>query len=334
MSFKIKFRVYEGNDLFILSEEKRQPLIQDFLYENDYVIIVAKDKIGKTILALQLACNLTSGTPFLNMLEVPKQRRVWYFAVEGHDEDIKRRLVNMTKKINIDKDMFKLICSTGLRLNTNEGVESIKQLIEENQNKLPKVIIIDPLYMAIRGSMRDDNVITEFTHVVKQFGEICDASVIIIHHARRQIRLKDGSLINSGDEEIFGSAFLKASVDHVFYMGKVENTGHKFLKCDTQRSGNIIDSVELRLIEPSPLYFEFAEPSITGLEASVDELLVKYEGGLTVDKIARTLSTSKSSIYNALHRVKNVIKTNTRPVLYSKERKNNVVNHSSSNSNT
>jgi len=315
MDFKIQFRVYEGDNLLQISEEKTHPLIQDFLYENDYVLLVAKEKIGKSILALQLACNLSSGTPFLDTLEITKPVKVWYFATEGKDNDIKQRLVNMTKVIPMNKNNFKLICSAGLRINTPEDYGGMTSLLKRYKDELPKVIIIDPLYMAVKGSLKDDNVINDFTHIMRRVAEACDASILIIHHSKRPFRMTDGSIMTLGDDEIFGSAFLKASVDHVFYMGNMTHTLHKFLKCETQRSGNIIDTMELRLHELSPLYFEQIETSKDELIKGIEELLMKHKT-LTVPQLAKYLDVSRVSIYTNIKKIKGIHKTNTRPVLY------------------
>ena len=128
--FAPKFRIYEKDNLLKLSEDKSKPIVQDFLYENDYVILMAKDKIGKSILTLQLACALSSGENFLNILEVTKPVRVWYFSTEGKDEDTKHRLVRMSHKVKINPDYFKLICCSGIQFNTAPGREALAKLHE------------------------------------------------------------------------------------------------------------------------------------------------------------------------------------------------------------
>ena len=93
MELDLSFRAYEGSTLLQIQEIKGTPLVQDFLFENDFVMLVAKDKAGKSVLGLQLACCLSSGTEFLGLLEVPNPVKVWYFAMEGKDYETQMRLM-------------------------------------------------------------------------------------------------------------------------------------------------------------------------------------------------------------------------------------------------
>ncbi len=299
--FAPKFRVYEKDNLLKLSEDKSKPIVQDFLYENDYAMLMAPPKIGKSILTLQLACALSSGENFLNILEVTKPVRVWYFSTEGKDEDTKHRLVRMSHKVKINVDYLKLICCSGIQFNTAVGREALARLYERYKSELPKVIIIDALYAAIKGSMTVDEIWTDFTATIRSFAEACDAAVIIVHHAKRPFKLKDGTTKDSGDDEIYGSAFLKASVDHLFYMGVIPHTDHFFLKCDTQRSGNIIDTVELIRHVPDPLYWElteYHESALLSTKALLEEW--KNKGGISVTDMAKKEGIRIATIYSAL----------------------------------
>ncbi len=311
------FRVYEGDDLFKLSEEKKVPIVEDMIFENDYILLVAKEKVGKSILAMQLACNISSGTPFLDVFKVPVPRRVWYFATEGKDEDMKQRLVNMAMKIKVNKHNLKLICSAGFKFNSRIGVQDLNYLLKTYSSELPKVIIIDALYMAINGSLKDDRDVNEFTYRVRQFAEACDAAVLIIHHSRRPVVYEGKSTESYSDDDIYGSAFLKASVDHCFYMGKIFGTDKKFLKCDTQRSGNIAEKIELRLNEPTPLYFEAV--GIHGdYKHRVVHLLKNHPKGLTIKQMVKLSSLTRPTVYRTLEKMEEMIKkTRTRPVIYT-----------------
>lgn len=302
MKFGANFRVHEGERLLEVSDHDEHPIVEEFLYEKDYAILTAKEKIGKSLLSLQLACSLSCGKPFLGALRVPKPVRVWYFSTEGKDDDTKRRLIRMTKKIPFDKDNMKIICSAGICFNTTWGENEIKRLLSSYENKLPKVIILDPLYTAIQGSLKDDHIVNGFTRFIRRLADWCNCAIVVIHHARRPITLKDGSLLDRGDEEMFGSTFLRASVDHLFYMGKVTNTEHIFLKCDTQRSGRIIDTMELVLHgkeDPDPIWWE----TVSSHTDAVDKIHALYANKterFSVSQIHRLTKISRVTIHKHL----------------------------------
>jgi RecA-family ATPase len=242
---KLPFRIYTGKDILLRDETKSQPLIQGILFENDYIMIAAKKKSYKSILTMQMACNLSSGTKLLDTFKVPKPQMVWYFATEGKDEDIKDRFIRMSQYVKINTENILLICSPGFRFNSRFGTEYIKYLCEKYKDKLPKVIIIDALYMALKGSIKDDEDVNDFTTQVRVFAEHCNAAVIIVHHTKKST-IYEGRVVDLGDEEVYGSAFLLASVDHCFLMEKLPGDDKRaVLRCDTQRSGNIVEEIEI-----------------------------------------------------------------------------------------
>jgi hypothetical protein len=315
MEFKPSFRVYEGSGILQVSEEKTKPLVQDFLYEDDFVILMAKQKEGKSLVALQLMCNLSTGSPFLDTFEIPNPVRVWYFALEGKDNDTKRRMVHMTHKLKCDTNMVKIFCCDGIQFNTKVGMIMLSDILSKYKDELPRVIIIDPLYQAMAGSLSDDAIVRDFISKIRILSHICNASVIILHHSKRPFRLQDGTTKELGDEELFGSVFWKASVDHIFYMGAIGTTGNKFVKCDTQRSGDIVDMFEMKLHQPNPLYWEKVNVS-TDVADKVAMLMQTRR--VTVQDIMETFKLSRVSVYENLKKL-SVTKTATRPVMYGLE---------------
>lgn len=322
---KVDFKVYEGDDLLKISPNKARPIVEDFLFEDDYVLVAAKEKSGKSVFGLQLACCLTTGEPFLGMLDIKEPMRVWYFSTEGKDDDTKDRLIRMTKKIPLDTTRLKLICSAGLKFNTKIGQDCLGELLHNYKDELPHVIIVDSLYSAISGSIKDDNVCNDFNGILRSIARYCSAAVVIMHHSKKITIDANGKVIDRGDEEMYGSAFLRAAVDHIFYMGTQgkwtygkEKRG--FIRCNTQRSGSIIDNIELLMHEPDPLWFEVVEPE-PGNKERIEELLRANPNGMTVLDILNTLGIVKATFYNNIAKIKGIHKSDTKPQIYSMREK-------------
>lgn len=318
METKLPFRVYRNNELLTIDKDKEIPIVEDILFENDYTMLIAKEKVGKSLLAMQLACSITSGEPFLDTFNVPKPQNVWYFATEGKDWDFKKRLINMSKGVKLDTSRLMGICSAGFRFNTPMGRDYVSYLITRNHDMLPKVIIIDALYMAIKGSLKDDEAVNQFNYEIRKFAEVCDAAVMIVHHSRRPVII-EGKLADMGDDDVYGSAFLKATVDHCFYMSKTGKRGEekRFLKCSTQRSGNIAEDMELYLHEPSPLFLEIVDKHQEH-KHQVETLLKAYKGvgGIGVKDLMKKSGQSRATVYRVLKLIPSVVVTKTRPALY------------------
>lgn len=255
------YKVIKGQDILTLSDDKTDPIIESILYPKDYIMIVAEEKMGKTIIAQQLSCNLTTGKPFLNIFDIPKPVNVWYFITEGKENDLKDRFIRMKNAIEIDTSRLTLI-PTYFRFNTIIGEKIIEEIVNSNAGPKPDVIIIDSLYPAIKGSLRDEEVVNDFHFTMRQIQKELDCAIILIHHFSKRVRTPDGKIIERTDKDLFGSAFFAAAVDHVLWLDKwqygdkEEKGNDKILKCDTQRSGKIFDSVRIRLLQPDPLHFE------------------------------------------------------------------------------
>ena len=274
------YRFLVGKEIFTIDEDMSIPIIEDLINEEDYVLLVAEEKQGKTILAQQLACSLSSGTPFLDTFSIPKPVRVWYFATEGKTRDLQERFINIAKKIPTIAENLVLI-PTLFRFNTPEGLRSLKEILATQELK-PKIIIIDALYRAVKGSIKDDDVVNEFNHIVGWLQQECQASVLLVHHMTKPQRTINGDLMERSDKDTFGSAFLLAAVDHILWIEKWRKDKNcpkdRFLRCDTQRSGKVFEGLRLRLTEPSPLYFSPISTHTEEREAILAVLKANLQG--------------------------------------------------------
>lgn len=294
------YSIIEGEDILKLSESKSQPLIEGVLYENDYILWVAEEKTGKTIIAQQLACALTSGTPFLGSFDVKEPCNVWYFPTEGKTEDLKDRFIRMNRAVPLDINRLKII-PTSFRFNTKQGIESLEEIIRERPAELPKVIIIDALYQAIKGSIQKDDIIIEFNHTVRWLIRNCDCAVVLTHHMTKPQRDKDGKYFTRSDKDSYGSTFLSAAVDHIFTLEKwtkdPDMKMDRLLKCDTQRSNNIIESTRLRLLEPDPLYFVQVSTHAKEREIVMNLLRNVKEHGMNMQSLEKKSRISRTILY-------------------------------------
>lgn len=299
---KSPYREYVGDEIITLSEHKEEPIVESILFENDYSMLIAEAKNGKTIFCQQLACNITSGTPFLGIFDVPRALPVWYIATEGKDEDLKDRFIRISKAVELNTDNLVLICSSSFRFNTVSGQRYIEELLEKHKDRLPKVIIIDALYRALKGDLNSNKDVNEFHNVVGKLADACDASVLIVHHMTKPQRNKDGDYQQRSDNDAYGSAFLMASVDQCYWLEKWYKTEDKLdriLRCDTQRGGDKIDSIRLRLIEPDPLYFVVVSKHDEEMKMIRNVLKHKNEG-LNFNQLMIKCKIRKSTLYYAL----------------------------------
>ena len=300
---KLPFRIYEGDSLLTVPLDGTKALIESILYENDLVMLIAEDKMGKTVLSTQMACNLTSGTPFLEIFETPRPLKVWYFAHEGKDAVLIERLIRTQNKVPFDQNNFKMFCGAKFRWNDKfyEGV--LPALKEQYADCLPEVIFIDPLYAALEGDLISNVPVKAFIHEVRVFAEDCGAAVVLVHHMKKKQRDEKGKSFKRDDSDAYGSAVMKWAVDHVFWLDNYRDSKpedkERWLKCTTQRGGNIADGIHIKMHEPDPLYFFAVDRHKQHYHMIITLLKSKFDG-MNATELSKKSKLSKTTTYVVL----------------------------------
>jgi len=288
-----------GREILELEQDNREQLIEGMLQSGDYVLFTAEEKVGKTIFSQQLCCALSSGQSFLDTFDISRPCKVWYMFNEVRMGQIQERFHAMSHGLQINTDNITLI-PFRFHFNTRTGHEQLQQIVHENQGEKPDVIILDALYKAIKGTLKDDNVVNEFNYTFSQFAfALGGCARIVVHHLTKPSKDAEGNYYNRTDKDSFGSAFLLADVDHVFRLekwGEDPNTKERILKCETQRSGEVVESVRMTMIEPDPLMYVQKELH-TELHADLIHLLNRYPKGCTVKEIIKKSKISRSQFY-------------------------------------
>lgn len=248
-------RVITANELFMLPSIPNDYLIDNFLYKRQSVMLIAKDKVGKSIISTQMAMCLTCGAPFLNTFDVSGAYNVLYIQTEGSREETKRRMVSMKEHIKgFNTDRFFYHYGRGMQLHTMEGIVDLQRLIEDCGVPID-VVIIDPLYKAITGgdisSSKDATIFTDNLDAIK---EQYNLTILVIQHKRKSSKTPTGNIIDLGDEESMGSSIFKNYFDHTINMVYDKKNDLRKLLCDTQRNGEINKKLDLKLVE-EPLHF-------------------------------------------------------------------------------
>ena len=311
-----QFGVYGGEEFLKLELRKRDWLIESLIREKDSAMLVGNEKSGKSLLIFQLICSLTSQHPFIDKYEVMRPCNVSYIQLEGELEDSQDRMKRMLKVLDFEPSRFQLLFLPPIAM--EEG-HVIKKLIKDLAPHKPDIIIIDPIYFALNGSLSDDLAVRRFIGNIRILKDNLECAVILVHHTHKMRMNTKGEVINEGDDATFGSKFLKAYPDHTLLFVYDKNKCIRRLSCDTQRSGDIINATQLKLIEPDPLYFEEINQAPTK-EALLLSILMKSKDGLNIDELMEFMGVSRNTLYNSLKKPladKVVIKTTGRPVRYT-----------------
>lgn len=252
------FGFYSADELFKKEFESKEYLIDQILHQKDCVILAGKPKSGKSVLLFQLICALTSGERFLGEFEVKKRCKVLYIQLEGSLNDSQDRFKRMTQQLALNNDNFNILFSPPLMMNSGE---EMKKLMDNIALKMPAidVIIIDPIYFAMSGSLADDEAVRNFTGNLRILQDKFNAAIILAHHFKKAQKDKTGKIMPTGDDDVFGSVFFQAWITHQFLFDMDRVSKVRTLQCNVQRSGKIMERINLRMIEPEPLYFKIID---------------------------------------------------------------------------
>ena len=310
------FGIYRGDEFLKMELKPRSFIIENMLRDKDTVLLVGDEKAGKSLLVLQMICSLTSMHPFLDKFGVLKQCKVSYLQLEGELGETQDRFKRLMKMMEITPELFQLLFLGPLNFE-NEQVS--KNITHQLKAFSPDIVIIDPLYQAMSGSLSDDCSVRKFIGNVRILKDSLNCSLIIVHHTHKLRRDRDGFAISEDDEATYGSKFLKAYPDHTILFSYDKGSGIRTLTCSTQRSGDIEKSVRLRLVQPDPLYFEeIIEDDLSNRELVFKELIFKNPLGLTADEVVSKLGVKKVTFYRSMKKLlgKFIEKSGSKPVFY------------------
>jgi hypothetical protein len=310
--------IYSVEELLLREIRPCAPIIEGFIWEKDNVLIVGHEKAGKSILAMQIAFAISSGQPLFGEFAVQKPCNVLYIQTEGKIPQTAERIREMLKMNDCDPNKLYIAYYPNLGLDTQEGMELFRLELDKTGFK-PEVIIVDPLYHSMKGSLIDEQDARKMTANMRVLMERYGCAIVIVHHTHKPIRF-EGKTIAEGDNSIFGSFVWKAWADHTFLF-RMDKTKLRILTCDTQRSGKVVQEQELKLIGTPFLGLERKEDESGAYELCIRRAIEESgKDGLTrieiCDKTKKTLSTVEKSLRRLIE-VGEVTKCTTkRPVKY------------------
>lgn len=283
-----------GDELFEF-ETHQEALITEILWPQDVVMILGNEKAGKSVLALQMACCLTTGQAFLDKYAIPKKVPIVYLQTEGKKDLTTDRLKRMHEAIDLDPTLFYHVYQKMFPLDMEGNLKTMISILANLPQK-PEVLFIDSLYTSMMGDMNENSDTRSFITSVSQLVENFKLAVPIIHHERKESRDERGNIIDTGDKASYGSVFWRAWVEHILYLKRHKDQS-RTLTCDTQRSGQVTVREDLILLHEVPLCFE-----VKGDYAPYAEVISHHLNGEPNDKISlsKVSGLSVSSVEKGL----------------------------------
>lgn len=304
---KPTYNKYNGEEFGIFSGErlrqnlvKKDPIVEGILYENDVICISAYTGKGKSILALQLMCCLTTGAPFLGTQYIPHPFNVLYLQTEGDRAETIERLEAMNEGVAIDDSRWIHINLAGICLNTSEGLNQLLALCKSAPIKVD-VVIVDPLYTTMKGTMSSDSDTTEWIRNLREFKKQLypRCAFILIGHEGHEIVVQ-GKAVKKSKDRLFGSYAWGNFVNYNYKMEIVN--GRHVLESGKIRNTKAIDILEMRMIEPVPLMYVHANEDTSSAEyKALAALDFNEPRGASI--ITKNTNLSRATVYRVLNKL-------------------------------
>ncbi|CAK0755139.1 hypothetical protein CCP1ISM_50033 [Azospirillaceae bacterium] len=294
-----EYGLFSSNDIINLPKDGKKPIIDNLLYERENVLVLADSKVGKSILVQQMLFCISSGKPFLNLKSY--ENPCLYALFEGDKYDLQSNMVNMNmnKDIECKRENLYILYHFGITLNTDKGLAFFMTYIDkaiENGMPIPKVIVLDCLYMAFKGKLVDDDRASDFCRNVRQINDKYNTAVVVIHHTHRAKRDKEGTIIDEGDNSFYGAFLWKAFPNHILLLENLPGKG-KRLTCNTQRMGKILEKIDMDFVQPTPLFFRAKGKYPWSMQNILDNI---PKSGITHDELMSKASVSSATLYKVL----------------------------------
>lgn len=297
-----EYGVFYGSKLYADSP-KKEAIIEHFLYKADTMCISAEPGIGKSIFMLQLIFSLTTQQALLDTYDIKKKCNVLYVQTEGDRGETLDRIACMKKGLTLDDTKWVHINLPGLEINTKEGIMSLITKAQEPKINYD-VVMLDPMYTTVKGDMNKNEVATDWVRNIRMFKSIFNCAMVINYHENKEVHYK-GQVVQKSKGNIFGSVYWGAFFNTIFKL-KIYNGIH-YLECGKQRSGNIANSIEMKLIEPSPLLFVNDDEHLELSTIKVSKFLKEAKDRLTVKQLVRLggggVGMSQPSIYRSIKKL-------------------------------
>ena len=175
-----------------------RPAVIDGLLPAGTYLLAGAPKIGKSFLVLQMAYQVSMGTPFLGFSS--RQGTVLYLALEDTGERLQKRLAQMT-----EQDSEHLILSV-FSETLDEGLtERLSDFWSEHTDTV--LIIIDTL-QRVRGRTPDNgSYAADYDTLarLKEFSDTFGVTVLVVHHTRKE-GAEDVFNMISGTNGLMGAA--------------------------------------------------------------------------------------------------------------------------------
>ena len=177
----------------------RRWLIEQLWADQAVGIVGGQPKCGKSLLALDVAVSVASGTSCLRHFKTRRRGPVLLFAGEDALHVVRSRLEGIARAAGVDYDHLTVHVITVPTLRIDLAADR-QRLLETVTSIGPRLLILDPF---IRLHRVDENAAADVAPLLAYLREIqrrFETAVLLVHHARKGGHARPGQTLRGSSE--------------------------------------------------------------------------------------------------------------------------------------
>jgi RecA-family ATPase len=255
----------------LTEQQSISPLISGLVYEKSIMMLVAEAGLGKSVISLNLALQMSCGMFGFGHLVTHKPLLVYYIMFERYAYEIIERIKCMEQNIAWnEKNLVIDDKMKGINVLKDSDIDIVCNRVESYSYKSPDVIMLDPIYACVAGGLSKDEPASQFCRFCNILQARFGSALWLNHHSSRQTYAQDGSKVEK-DKNYYGSTWLSALVTGMYEMTQRKDIGC-LLTCKKDSHGNLLKEIPLSFDHET--YCSFLDEDSTDL--SKTERLNKY----------------------------------------------------------
>ena len=222
-------------------------VIEPWIVRGDIVCNAGEPKVGKSLVALNLAAALVSNTPFLGALQVlGGPYRIMYADAENNEAMMSRRIRRLLVGLEMTGGEFpseslRYFCEPGLKLDDEAWYEEFVRVVDDFE---PDFIFLDSLIRFHRGDENSNAAMSAFfCDRIKPVATKYRAGIFMTHHLS-----KPGPNSYSGDlcHRVRGASDILAAVDQLWTL-ELDTSGHLLLRHERSRWADTAPPISINI---------------------------------------------------------------------------------------
>lgn len=275
----------------LLKEERedRDIFIEGWVERESLTILAGKQKIGKSILAINLMLALTTGEEEFLKAKIHQPRKVLYVQQEIKNQSLKDRIDKMRTNFDDDKglDIFQVITTTGkpIKVTIPEDRARLNKIIKKAKSDL---IVFDPL---ATFHTKDENKSKDMNEVLDYFFKIMKeykVGILLIHHHGKPSQAE-----RTGAQMLRGSSVMGDRADVIINLTPLPEKYRDLVRYHPASYAKL--NFELRSDEPIRDFYIERDPEILWYEKS-DVLAEEIKIKLTPEEVRNVVLENGGTI--------------------------------------